>query len=78
MTTHPNRGRLTIDTDGNWRIYTATLPPGAEALGVVTRDSGSGALALIEATGLYVQVNAGAIRSLPQHKIAAAIEEETR
>lgn len=26
--THDNRGRLTVNTDGNWRLYTNTLPNG--------------------------------------------------
>jgi len=73
MTTHPNRGRIAIDPAGNWRIYTATLPQGAVPLGIVTRASGNGALVRIEATGIYVQVNAGAIRSLPQGKIRTAL-----
>jgi hypothetical protein len=74
--THSNRGRLTVDLGGNWRLYTSTIPAHSRALGTVTRDGcDTGALVLIEATGLYVQVNAGVIRSLPQHKVAAALAE---
>lgn len=71
---HENRGRLAVDLNGNWRLYTNTLPRGSRAIGTVSRDGiDTGALVLIEATGLYVQVNAGAIRSLPQDKVQAAI-----
>ncbi len=72
--THNNRGRLVVDLGGKWRLYTNTLPANSRALGTITRDGyDSGALVLIEATGLYVQANAGAIRSLPQSKVAAAL-----
>ena len=71
---HDNRGRLTVNPDGNWRIYTNTLPAHATPLGTVTRDeTDTGALARIETTGLYVQVNSGAIRSLDGRKVAAAL-----
>ena len=72
--THSNRGRLTVDLNGNWRLYTNTLPANSTPLGTVTRDeSDAGALVRIEATGVYVQVNAGAIRSLDGRKVAAAL-----
>ena len=65
---------IAIDLSGNWRLYTNTIPHGARALGTVARDGyDTGALVLIEATGLYVQVNAGAVRTLPQVKVASAI-----
>ena len=72
--THNNRGRLTVNTDGNWRLYTNILPANSTPLGTVTRDeSDTGALVRIEATGLYVQVNASVMRSLDGRKVAAAI-----
>lgn len=72
--THNNRGRLTVDLGGKWRLYTNTLPIGSKPLGTVTRGIGdAGALVLIEATGLYVQCNAGSLRSLDQAKVMAAI-----
>lgn len=72
--THANRGRLTVDLGGNWRLYTNTIPAGSEALGTVTRDGiDAGALVRINATGAYVQVNAGAMRNLDGRKVAAAI-----
>lgn len=73
--THNNRGRLTVALGGAWRLYSNTIPAGSRALGTVNRDIGdTGVLVQIEATGRYVQVNAGAVRSLPQSKVAAAIE----
>lgn len=72
--TQTNRNRLVIDTNGNWRLYTNTIPANSTPLGTVTRDeSDTGALVRIEATGIYVQVNAGAIRSLDGRKVAAAL-----
>lgn len=72
--THNNRGRLTVNTDGNWRLYTNTLPINSMPIGTVTRDeSDTGALVRIEATGAYVQVNASVIRSLDGRKVAAAL-----
>lgn len=72
---HDNRGRITIDPDGAWRLYATTLPPGAEALGTVTRGAGdTGALIHYARTGLYAQLNASAIRTLDQRKVRAALE----
>lgn len=72
---HNNRGRLAVDLGGNWRLYTNTLPVHSRAIGTVTRDGyDTGALVLIETTGLYVQINAGAIKHLPQHEIKAVID----
>ena len=77
--THDNRGRLTVNTNGNWRLYSNTLPTGAEALGTVTQGAGdTGALIRYTATGAYAQLNAGAIKSLSQHKVQAALEPAGR
>lgn len=76
--THNQRGRLTVTLGGNWRIWSNTIPAGSRALGTVSRDgsfSDSGVLVQIEDTGLYAQINAGALRTLPQAKVAAAIED---
>jgi hypothetical protein len=78
--THANRGRLAVDTNGNWRLYTNTIPAGSTPLGTVTRDgTDTGALVRIEATGVYVQVNAGSIRCrLDGRKVAAALGKAGR
>lgn len=72
--THDNRGRLTVDTGGNWRLYSNTIPPGFEALGTVTQSVGdTGALVRQQATGTYAQLNAGAVKSLDPRKINDAL-----
>lgn len=72
--THTNRGRLTVDANGNWRLYTNTIPANSTPIGTVTRDeSDTGALVRVETTGAYAQVNAGAMRSLDGRKVAAAL-----
>lgn len=74
MVNHTNRGRLVVDTSGNWALYAPTLPTGAVALGTVTRTDGdTGALIRFERTGQYAQVNAGAVRTLDGRKVSAAI-----
>ena len=73
--THSNRGRLAVDVNGKWRLYTNTLPAGAIPLGTVTRSGyDTGALVHIGTTGLYVQVNAGVVRMLDQRKVKAALD----
>ena len=62
---------LTINTAGAWRLYSPTLPAGCEPLGTVARSGhDTGALVRFVATGLYAQVNAGAVRTLDQREIA--------
>jgi len=74
--THTNRGRLTVDLGGKWRLYTNTIPANSRAIGTITREGyDTGALVLIEATGLYTQVNASSLRSLNQRKVVAALAE---
>ncbi len=71
---HDNRSRITVDTNGNWKLYSNTLPHGAEAIGTVTRGIGdTGALIRYTASGQYAQLNAGAIRTLDGRKVAAAL-----
>lgn len=72
--THINRGRLTVDLGGKWRLYANTIPSSGVALGTVTKDDATGALVFIERTGMYVRLNAGAMVVLPQVKVQAAID----
>lgn len=69
---HASRGRLTVLLGGPWRLYTHPLA-GWEMLGTVQRGMEIGALARSPA-GIYAQINAGAVRSIDQRKVAAAIE----
>ncbi len=64
---------MKINLNGKWRLYSRRIPAHSRAIGTVTRDGcDTGALVLM-ATGLYVQANAGVIRSLPQALVAAAL-----
>ena len=63
-----NRARLTVTPGGPWRLYTHSQP-GMDMLGTVQRGMEIGALARTRA-GMLVQVNAGAVRSLDQRKVA--------
>jgi hypothetical protein len=64
---------LTVKKNGNWKHYWGAmpLPAGAEALGIVTRETGTGALIRL-ASGVYVQGNAGGVRGLPQNDVERA------
>jgi hypothetical protein len=75
--THEKRNRISVDRNGKWRLYSPLIPPGWDALGTVTDGSGrTGALMRNKRTGIYSRVNAGVVASLPQSKIAAALEAE--
>lgn len=67
----PNRGRLAVLMGGPWRLYTHPLP-GWQMIGTVQRGFEIGALAKSN-TGLYAQINAGAVRTLDQRKVKATI-----
>ena len=66
---------LTIKKSGNWKLYWGVmpLPAGAEALGIVSRETGTGALIRL-ANGNYVQGNAGGVRNLPKHEVEQALQ----
>lgn len=75
--THDNRGRITVDPDGDWRLYCPVPPRGYTMLGTVTRASGeTGALAQTQ-VGVYVQITGGAVRTLDQRKVAVALGVST-
>lgn len=66
-----NHHIITIDRQGGWQFYwgPGRLPAGATALGTVTGgDFDHGALLRL-ASGVYVQGNAGVLRSLPQDQV---------
>lgn len=71
-----NRHRLTITPGGPWRLYQRVAPPSWQMLGTVQRGLDIGALALSQA-GVYAQINAGAVNSLDQRKVAAALANDT-
>jgi len=65
---------LKVTKAGNWKLYWGEipLPKDAEAIGVISRDSGTGALILLE-SGNYVQGNAGGLRTLDQREVRDAL-----
>lgn len=69
---HDNRGRLVIDTNGNWRLYTNSVPGGCTVLGTVSSGGETGALVVTEA-GIYSMLNARVYRRLDQSKVKAAL-----
>lgn len=68
---------LKVTKSGNWRLYWGytPLPNGAKAYGTVQRESLEAGALIRLATGVYVQGNARAIRTLDQSEVAAAIEK---
>ena len=71
---HENRSRVTVDQNGDWRMYTKTLPANAEPLGVVMRGVGNaGALVRMENGTYYAQVNDGVVIRLDARKISSAL-----
>ena len=69
-----NRSRITVDIPGSPALYQSNNLPGWEIIGVVHRgENDIGALAKNLNTGIYCQANNGAIRSIDQRKIKAAL-----
>jgi hypothetical protein len=67
---------IAVDPAGAWRLYSPVIPEGMSVIGTVTRDGvETGALCRVRATGLYVMLNAGVIRSLPQRSVREALAE---
>jgi len=74
--TQNGQGQITVQKNGNWLIYINRVPEGMEPLGTVTRsETGEvGALMRVTATGVYVQVNGGAVRSLDQRQVLSGLK----
>ncbi|MGS1116043.1 hypothetical protein [Castellaniella sp. UC4442_H9] len=69
-----HRSRVTVEVPGKPALYNLDTLPGWEIIGTVTDADGTGALVRNQRTGVYCRANAGALRSLPQHKVQAALE----
>ena len=67
-----NRGRYAVQLNGPWRLYQNTQLPHWKMLGTIQRGMEIGALAL-SASGIYAQINAGAVRPLDQRKVLASL-----
>lgn len=66
--------KIKVNLGAPWRHFTTTAPAYGVVLGSVTRDeTDSGALVLVHESQLYCQLNAGALRALPQGAVRAAI-----
>jgi hypothetical protein len=67
--------RMQIRSNG-WRHYWGEmpLPDGAEGIGVVSTESGIGALIRLR-NGVYVQGNAGGLRMLHQQVVRKCLDE---
>jgi hypothetical protein len=65
---------MTVDRQTDWRTIVPRLPPGFAAVGIIRcGNEPPGVLALDEDSGEYVQLNEGAVRTLDQHKVRAAL-----
>ncbi len=73
-----NRARLTINAAGPWRLYQHVPLPGWDYLGTVQRGHDIGALARNQTTGILVMMRAGAVSSLDQRKVQAALDAQSR
>jgi hypothetical protein len=73
--THTNRGRIAVEIGDKWRLYTNTIPAGAEVIGTVSRDGLADIGALVRfSNGNFAQINDGSARRLDKRKVAAALE----
>jgi hypothetical protein len=68
------RSRVIVERPGKPGLYQLAALPGWEVVGTVSDADGIGALVRNKATGVYCRANGGALRSLPQHKVLAAID----
>ena len=68
-----HRSRITVEVPGKPALYGQPPLPGWEVIGTVTDADGTGALVRNQRTGIYCRANAGALRSLPQSKVEAAL-----
>jgi len=69
------RKRLVIDLNGDWRLYTNSLPSDCAVLGTITRNENDIG-AFNHSTERYAQVNNGVVRNLDSRKIVAALAKE--
>ena len=71
--------RLRVDSSGNWKAHTDTLPKGCGVLGTVTLgESDTGALVRLAGSRNYVKVNAGKVAMLNQRAVITALEMAER
>ena len=71
-----HRSRVHVDIPGRPRLYQLAPMPGWEVVGTVSTADGTGALVRNTRTGMCCRANAGALASLPQRKVAAALDAQ--
>jgi len=61
----------------SWKLFwgNGPLPKGANALGVIRRGPWDKGALILMPTGIYVQGNAGSLRSLDQKKVAGLMSD---
>jgi hypothetical protein len=71
--------RLSVDTGGDWKAHTGTVPKDCAVIGTVTLGaSDTGALVRLAGSTNYVKVNAGKIAMLNQRAVITALEMAER
>ncbi len=70
--------RVTVDTAGDWRACTDTLPKGCTVMGTVSVGMNTGALVRLADSGNLVMVMAGAISMLNQRQVRMLLEASER
>ena len=59
------KNEYTVDANGKWKLYNASIPEGYEVLGTVTKNGFDiGVLAIVK--GFYVKLNENCQITLPQ------------
>lgn len=69
---------IDISLGDGWQLYSITIPRGSRALGTVTRETGQTGVLILTSIGIYAQLNAGVVRSLPQSAVRSALSAEKR
>jgi len=71
--------RLSVDTGGDWKAHTGTVPKDCAVIGTVTLGaSDTGALVRLAGSKNYVKVNAGKIAMLNQRAVKTALDMAER
>jgi hypothetical protein len=68
---------LSVEIPGRPRLYQLAPLPGWDVIGTVTTKHHTGALVRNRITGTYCRANGGALTSLPQGEVRAALKSLT-
>ncbi len=75
---HLKKGKIIIDLDADWSLYTDAIPQGSIALGVITQEQQTGALVYFEESQEYLMIQSEQIYRLLAYKVRAAIQQAQR